>query len=104
LLLDLVDFVVRVAGERLEREPRHFTKTFLQVGHPGIYLAVREEGVVSPGDRIERVAEDERRIAVTDMLRLIVDHDADPDDVRRLLEVPALAAVWRAEFERRLAL
>jgi len=79
-------------------------KTFLQVGRPGIYLAVREEGVVSPGDRIERVAEDESRIAVTDMLRLILDHDADPDDVRRLLEVPALAAVWRAEFESRLAL
>ncbi|MGZ3486328.1 MAG: MOSC domain-containing protein [Isosphaeraceae bacterium] len=79
-------------------------KTFLHVGHPGIYLAVREEGVVSPGDRIERVAEDESRIAVTDMLRLILDHDPDPDDVRRLLEVPALAAVWRAEFESRLAL
>jgi len=79
-------------------------KIFLQVGHPGIYFAVREEGVVSPGDRMERVAEDERRIAVTDMLRLILDRHADPDDVRRLLEVPALAAVWRAEFEGRLAL
>ena len=62
------------------RDPA-MVKTFLQVGRPGIYLAVREEGVVSPGDRIERVAEDESRIAVTDMLRLILDHDADPDDV-----------------------
>ena len=85
------------------RDPA-MVRTFLHVGHPGIYLAVREEGVVNPGDRIERVAEDESRIAVTDMLRLILDHDADPDDVRRLLEVPALAAVWRAEFEGRLAL
>ncbi|MGZ3337818.1 MAG: 3-alpha domain-containing protein [Isosphaeraceae bacterium] len=38
------------------------------------------------------------------MLRLILDHDTDPDHLRRLLEVPALAAVWRAEFESRLAL
>jgi hypothetical protein len=33
-----------------------------------------EEGVASPADRIERVAKDERRIAVTDMLRLILAH------------------------------
>ncbi len=75
-------------------------KTFLQAGHPGIYFAVLEEGVVSPGDRIERLVEDERRIAVTDMLRLILDPEANRSDVHRLLEVPALAAVWRADFER----
>ena len=79
-------------------------KTFLQAGQPGIYFAVREEGMVSPGDPIERVEEDENRIAVTDMLRLILDDDADTDDIRRLLKVPALAAVWRVEFESRLAL
>jgi len=78
-------------------------KTFLQVGHPGIYFAVVDEGVVSPGDQVERVAEDERRIAVTDMLRLILDRHPARDEVRWLLEVPALAAVWRAEFEQWLA-
>jgi len=74
-------------------------KQFLRAGKPGIYFAIREEGVVAPGDPIERLNEDERRIAVTEMLRLILDREADPADIRRLLEVPALAAVWREEFE-----
>ena len=34
-------------------------KTFLEAGHPGIYFAVVEEGMVGPGDRIDRVAEDQ---------------------------------------------
>ncbi len=74
-------------------------KQFLRAGHPGIYFAILEEGVVAPGDSIERLHEDERRIAVTDMLRLILDRDPDPAAIHRLLEVPGLAAVWREEFE-----
>ncbi|MFO0891543.1 MAG: MOSC domain-containing protein [Isosphaeraceae bacterium] len=77
-------------------------KRFLEAGHPGIYFAIREEGVVAPGDPIERLHEDERRISVTDMLRLILDRDVDPAAIRRLLELPALATVWREEFEGRL--
>jgi MOSC domain-containing protein YiiM len=77
-------------------------KRFLAEGKPGIYFGVREEGVVQAGDPIERVHEDERRVAVTEMLRLILDPDPDPVAVCSLLEVPALAAVWREEFEGRL--
>ena len=50
---------------------------------------------MGPGDRIEQVANHANRISVTDMFRLILDPDADLDDVRRLLEVSALAASWR---------
>ena len=78
-------------------------KTFLQAGHPGIYFAVREEGVVAAGDPIEKLAEDAHRVTVSRMLRLILDDDADRDEIARLLEVSALAAVWRKEFKRRLA-
>jgi MOSC domain-containing protein YiiM len=78
-------------------------KTFLQAGHPGIYFAVQDEGVVAAGDPIEKLAEDPHRVTVTQMLRLILDQNADPDELARLLEVSALAAVWRAEFESRLA-
>jgi MOSC domain-containing protein YiiM len=77
-------------------------KTFQQAGTPGIYFAVREEGVVGPGDPIERISEDEQRITVSEMFRLALDGDADPDSLRRLLRVEALAAVWRKEFENRL--
>ena len=77
-------------------------KRFLEAGRPGIYFAVVEEGTVGPGDPIERVAEDEARISVAEMFRLVLDGDADPDALRRLLTVPALAAVWREELEGRL--
>jgi MOSC domain-containing protein YiiM len=77
-------------------------KTFLKAGRPGIYFGVRDEGVVGPGDRIERVREDENRVTVTAMLQLILDRNPDAAQLRRLLNVPALAAVWRGEFEDRL--
>jgi len=77
-------------------------KTFLKAGRPGIYFGVREEGVVGPGDPIERVRQDQNRVTVTAMLRLILDRNPDPAQIQRLLNVPALAAVWRGEFEDRL--
>jgi len=70
-------------------------RTFLKTGWPGIYFAVVEEGVVGPGDAIEQVHADERQITVNDMLSLILDRNAAPGDLRRLLEIPALAGVWR---------
>ncbi len=77
-------------------------KAFLKAGRPGIYFAVVEEGMVGPGDPIELLHTDERRITVVDMLDLMLERHSDPTLLRRLLEVPALAAVWREEFEARL--
>ena len=78
-------------------------RLFHEAGRPGIYFAVVEEGhEVGPGDPIERVAEDEARISVAEMFRLVLDGDADPAALRRLLDVRALAAVWREELESRL--
>jgi MOSC domain-containing protein YiiM len=78
-------------------------KTFVQFGRPGIYFAVKDEGVVGPGDPIERVHVDENRVSVIDMFRLILDRRPSPDALRKVLAVPALAQVWREEFEARLA-
>jgi MOSC domain-containing protein YiiM len=77
-------------------------KAFLRAGLPGIYFAVIEEGLVGPADSIERVQKDERRITVRDLLRLIFDRRASADDLRRVIAIPALAAVWRDEFQSRL--
>ena len=82
-------------------DPR-MVKAFLKSGRPGIYFGVLEEGVVGSGDSIERTREDERRISVVDMLALMLDRDPDPSALRRLLEVPGLASVWREEFAARL--
>jgi MOSC domain-containing protein YiiM len=77
-------------------------KTFLKAGWPGIYFAVLEEGVVGAGDAIELVHADEREITVSHMNALMYDRNPAPGDLRRLLEVPALAEVWREEFQARL--
>ena len=74
-------------------------KAFLRAGLPGIYFAVVEEGVVGPRDSVERIHTDERLITVSDMLALILDRNAAPGDLRRLVEVPALASVWRERFQ-----
>jgi MOSC domain-containing protein YiiM len=79
-------------------------KSFLQSGKPGIYFAVREEGEVGPGDSIERLVEDASRITVSDMFQIVLDKDADPAALRRLLGVPSLAAVWRTTLEERLGI
>ena len=77
-------------------------KTFLKAGRPGIYFGVREEGEIGPGDPIERVLEEENRVTVNAMFQLILNRKADPIQLRQLLKVSALAAVWRGEFEERL--
>jgi len=82
-------------------DPR-MVKAFLKAGWPGIYFAVVEEGAVGPGDAVEQIHTDGRRITVTDMLALMFNRHAAPDDLRRLVEVPGLAGVWREEFQSRL--
>jgi MOSC domain-containing protein YiiM len=77
-------------------------KSFLKAGKPGIYFAIVQEGEIGPGDPIERLAEDAARITVSEMFHLVLDRDASPDALRRLLGVPSLAAVWRQELEQRL--
>jgi MOSC domain-containing protein YiiM len=77
-------------------------QSFLQAGKPGIYFAVLEEGVIGPGDSIERIAEDGSRITVAEMFRLVLDRDPSTAALRRLLDVPSLAAVWRKKLEARL--
>jgi MOSC domain-containing protein YiiM len=79
-------------------------KSFLKAGKPGIYFAVLEEGAVGPGDPIERLAEDGSRVTVAEMFRLVLDRDADPTALRRLLGVPSLAAVWRRTLEERFGI
>lgn len=77
-------------------------KAFMRAGLPGIYFGVLEEGEVGTGDAIELIHTDERRVTVRELLRLAFDRHAAEDDLRHILQIPALAAVWRTEFEARL--
>jgi MOSC domain-containing protein YiiM len=79
-------------------------KRFHRGGRPGIYFAVSGEGEVGAGDPIELVAEDENRVTLLELNELIYDIRADPNRLRRALQVPALAAVIREELQNRLGL
>ena len=77
---------------------------FLESGRPGFYLAVEEEGELAPGDPFERIHEDERRVAVVDIVRLYLERHGKPDYdlLRRAVEVEALPEPWRGIFSKRL--
>jgi MOSC domain-containing protein YiiM len=77
-------------------------KAFLKARRPGIYFAVVEEGVIGPGDPIELIGGDERRISVSDMLELMLSRKPAYNDLQRIVEIPGLAAEWREEFQARL--
>lgn len=80
----------------------NMVKTFLQARLPGIYFAVADEGEVAAGDSIQLIHTDERRVTVSDMLALMLNRAPDRGELRQILEIPGLAAVWREEFQSRL--
>ncbi len=75
---------------------------FLASNRPGFYLAVLEEGTVSPGDAVELLREEENRLSVTELLRLMVHDKTNTERMRQALCVRHLAAVLRKKFETRL--
>jgi len=82
-------------------DPR-IIKRFLESRRPGIYFGIVDEGAVGPGDQIERVSSDPRRLNLVELLELILDSTASKAQLERALSVPALADDWRLEFTKRL--
>jgi MOSC domain-containing protein YiiM len=82
-------------------DPRIINR-FLASRRPGIYFGIVEEGAVGPGDHIELVSSDPRRLNVVELLELILDPAATETQLQRALSVPALADDWRLEFTNRL--
>lgn len=75
---------------------------FLASNRPGFYLAVLEEGEIAAGDAVERVHEDENRLTVVELLRLMIHDKTNLELMRRALRVRHLAAILRQKFESRL--
>ena len=61
-----------------------------------------EEGLVAAGDEIERIREDENRVAVSDINQLFND-GTDAALMRRVIELEALPLDWREHFAAHLA-
>lgn len=77
-------------------------RQFLRSGRTGFYLAVLREGEIGAGDAIARVAVDDGRVTVADVVRLYASDGADRDLLRRASELPALPESWREHFRQQL--
>lgn len=77
-------------------------KRFLRSGRSGFYLAVEREGEVGPGDAIERLARDDRRLTVADVVALYATDAANQTLLERASDHPSLPTTWREYFRQRL--
>ncbi|HEY8258284.1 MAG TPA: MOSC domain-containing protein [Gemmatimonadales bacterium] len=77
-------------------------KRFLQSGRSGFYLAVDKEGEVGPGDAIERLTRDERRLTIADVVALYSTDAGNQPLLERASDHPSLPASWREYFRKRL--
>jgi len=77
-------------------------KRFHQSGRSGFYLAVEREGEVGAGDVIERVARNERRLTVADVVGLYGTDSANQPLLEKASNHPSLPPAWREYFRKRL--
>lgn len=79
-------------------------KRFLASRRSGVYFAVLEEGLVEPGDAIEKIHEDENRLSVADVNSAYVDMRANEPLARRIVGLEILPQGLHSEFVEELAL
>jgi MOSC domain-containing protein YiiM len=77
-------------------------KRFLQSRRSGFYLAVEREGDVGAGDAIERLARNERRLSIADVVALYATDSANQPLLESASDHPSLPAAWREYFRKRL--
>jgi len=77
----------------------------LVVSHhrPGFYLRVLEEGVVTAGDEILKIAQGPEAMSVAEIDALLYLPGRSTERLRRAVLVPALSAGWRDSFTQLLA-
>ena len=80
-----------------------FQNRFLESGKVGFYLRVLKEGEVGPGDTIQLVRRDPRRLTVTQVSNLLFFDRDDLESTRQALQIPALSHGWKGSFQERLA-
>jgi MOSC domain-containing protein YiiM len=89
-------------GIRFGRED--IIKRFFLSGRSGIYFCVLEEGLISAGDSIERIREDERRLSIADVNRAYVLTRENIPLVRRIVSLEILPRGLHDDFAEQLAL
>jgi MOSC domain-containing protein YiiM len=77
-------------------------KRFLHSGRTGFYFAVRVEGEVAAGDRIELIAHAEGDLTIADVVNLYTVDAQNQELLRRATQSSALPEAWRDYFRKRL--
>ncbi len=77
-------------------------KRFLRSGRSGFYFRVEREGEVGAGDAIERLARDDRRLTVADVVALYAADTTNQPLLERASDHPSLPVAWREYFRQRL--
>ena len=73
-----------------------FVKTFHKSGRNGFYLRVLQEGAISAGDTIRRIANDNpATITVAEFVNIYRTRNATPEKLLRLADLPALPNSWK---------
>lgn len=80
-----------------------FPKVFLKSGRVGFYFRVLEPGEIQAGDLIAVEPSEYARVSVQDVSHVRFFDSRNLPAIERILSNPALAAVWRADFEDLLA-
>jgi len=75
-------------------------KRFWQAQRPGIYFSVVAEGDLAAGDPIEKIGEGAGQVTISDIVRLFVGEETDPDKLQRALQAP-LRGNWKDELRER---
>jgi MOSC domain-containing protein YiiM len=77
-------------------------KRFLKSRRSGFYLAVEREGDIGAGDVIERLARNEKRLTIADVVSLYATDSENQTLLESASEHPSLPAAWREYFRKRL--
>jgi len=73
-----------------------FVKTFNEGGRNGFYLRVLQEGTISAGDKIRRIASDDpATVTVAEFVNIYRTRNATPEILLRLAGLPALPNSWK---------
>ena len=88
-------------GVRFNR--KDILRRFLQSRRSGFYLAVTKVGELGAGDAIERLASDENKVSVLDIVRVWVEDKDDRETMTRALKIDVLPDGWKEAFRERLS-
>ena len=77
-------------------------KRFLASRRTGFYFAVVRDGIVSAGNALKLIGQEQQEISVADITRLYAFEKGDVKSLRRAIEVEALPESWKGYFRHQL--